>query len=158
MVYLFFFYVFTGTSPVSPFLQRFAPLAKTFEEQYNVPASVQLGIAAVESGWGTSIGAKNYNAYFGMGGNYKGQSWTSQDGQSRAYFTAWESWKDFINHLTKSPYYQNCHGPSIEEWVWCISRSYVGPNSPEHIKNAYFNKVMGVITRENLYRFDSKNN
>jgi len=142
-------------SHVASFQERFAPLAQSMYQRYGIPPSVQLGISAVESGWGTSEGARKHNAYFGISGRYNGSYWISQDGETRAYPNAWESFKDFNVHITSKPYYNKCKTcTTSEEWVNCISDSYVGVYASEEVKKRYRDKVLGVINREGLKRYD----
>jgi flagellum-specific peptidoglycan hydrolase FlgJ len=146
---------FATPAHVTSFQERFAPLAQSMSERYGIPASVQLGISAVESGWGTSEGARKHNAYFGISGRYNSSYWISQDGETRAYPNAWESFNDFGIHITTKPYYNRCKScTTSEEWVDCISESYVGVYASAEAKKRYRDKVMNVINREGLRKYD----
>ncbi len=146
-------------------------LAQNMSEKYDIPASIFMGVSALESGWGKSRGAKQYNAYFGIKGQYTywepmerrhvTMSYWNADGEAKAYPNRWHSYNDFGKYITERGLYDECFKCNKlkgEErascWAWGISRSYLGPDAPSSRKEEYYRKVYGIIQKYGFTKYD----
>lgn len=89
------------------FIEQLAPTATKLDHEYNVPASISLAQAILESNWGKSQLAADYNNLFGVKADfwqpriklatkeYENGRWVTVD----AYFRVYHSWKaSLIDH------------------------------------------------------------
>lgn len=107
----------TGLNHVDSFLARMAPTAQAVGRQWNIPPSVIIAQAALETGWGQSVKG---NAYFGIKqGSSTGESiaFTTHeviDGKKvtladrfRAYRSLKDATKAYAQFLHDTPRYQD---------------------------------------------------
>ena len=100
------------------FVQKVYPLAQNEQQRSGIPAPLLIGIAANETGWGTSSLARDQNNYFsikggGPAGSVSMDAWEVQNGQNtthtstfRAYSDPQQSFEDFYNFLKSNSRYQ----------------------------------------------------
>ena len=132
--------------------------------EYNLPASVCIAQAILESGWGKyCIG--NYN-YFGRKwngwGNYVRQQTTEYDYDSCHYVTIYDKFqsyssleeaiRDWCVLITEEPAYSD----ALDEWQsnWNVE-DFVYALAPVYATDPdYAHKIIATINANNLYRFD----
>lgn len=87
-------------TPLS-YIEKYDSLATELMNEYNIPASIILGISMLESGYGTSKLSKNKNNYFGVriGKEYK---FYENDTASFEHFCEFISRKKYYNFLTSN--------------------------------------------------------
>lgn len=130
---------------------------------YNLPASVCIAQAAIESGWGKScIG--NYN-YFGRKYNGKGvyvekntQEWAPGVGyyDTTARFQDYGSLEDAITDWCVLMTEESAYSDALETWhnTWDVEE-FVRAMAPVYATDPeYADKIVATINANNLMRFD----
>lgn len=139
------------------YIARFAKIARQEMQKYGIPASISLAQGLIESRYGTSKLAVQNNNHFGM----KCFSKKCRDGHCsnffddhhkdffRKYPNAWESWRAHSQMLAGGRYARlKKHGRNYRKWAYGLeSLGYATDRS-------YAEKLIGVIERYNLHRFD----
>ena len=132
--------------------------------EYNLPASVCIAQAILESGWGRyCIGQFNYFGRKWHGwGNYVRQQTTEYDYDSCHYITIYDKFqsyssleeaiRDWCILITEEPAYSN----ALAEWQsnWNVE-DFVHALAPVYATDPdYAHKIIATINANNLYRFD----
>ena len=132
--------------------------------EYNLPASVCIAQAILESGWGRyCIGQFNYFGRKWNGwGNYVRQQTTEYDYDSCHYITIYDKFqsyssleeaiRDWCILITEEPAYSN----ALDEWKsnWNVE-DFVYALAPVYATDPdYAHKIIATINANNLYRFD----
>lgn len=149
----------------SPFLTEISEDARRIGQEKGVYASVMMAQAYIESGDGTSGLANGYNNLMGIKGVYKdggtvslptqeenadGELYTIDD-----YFRVYPDWAssldDYADLLLTNPVYApalKSSAPDAISAAWELNGVYATDSS-------YANKIINVIERFNLTRFDN---
>lgn len=152
------------------FLNKVAPMAQQAASKYNLYTSVMLAQAILESSWGTSTLATQYNNYFGVKGSYKGQyvtmktrEWSAEKGyyfisdNFRSYPTVYESFADngdkLRNGITdNNAFYQGTWRENTSSYKdatkWLQGRYATSPT--------YASVLNNIIESSNLTQYDGK--
>ncbi|TGD22571.1 hypothetical protein EGT49_08635 [Companilactobacillus suantsaicola] len=152
------------------FLNKVAPMAQQAASKYNLYTSVMLAQAILESSWGTSTLATQYNNYFGVKGSYKGQyvtmktrEWSAEKGyyfisdNFRSYPTVYESFADngdkLRNGITgNNAFYQGTWRENASSYKdatkWLQGRYATSPT--------YASVLNNIIESSNLTQYDGK--
>ena len=132
--------------------------------EYNLPASVCIAQAILESGWGRyCIGQFNYFGRKWNGwGNYERMQTTEYDYDSCRYVTIYDKFqsyssleeaiRDWCVLITEEPAYSNALAEwqsnwNVEDFVYALAPVYA--TDPD-----YAHKIIDTINANNLYRFD----
>ena len=132
--------------------------------EYNLPASVCIAQAILESGWGRyCIGQFNYFGRKWNGwGNYERMQTTEYDYDSCRYVTIYDKFqsyssleeaiRDWCVLITEEPAYSNALAEwqqnwNVEDFVYALAPVYA--TDPD-----YAHKIIATINANNLYRFD----
>ena len=132
--------------------------------EYNLPASVCIAQAILESGWGRyCIGQFNYFGRKWNGwGNYVRQQTTEYDYDSCHYITIYDKFqsyssleeaiRDWCVLITEEPAYSNALAEwqqnwNVEDFVYALAPVYA--TDPD-----YAHKIIATINANDLYRFD----
>ena len=132
--------------------------------EYNLPASVCIAQAILESGWGRyCIGQFNYFGRKWNGwGNYERRQTTEYDYDSCHYITIYDKFqsyssleeaiRDWCVLITEEPAYSNALSEwksnwNVEDFVYALAPVYA--TDPD-----YAHKIIATINANNLYRFD----
>ena len=132
--------------------------------EYNLPASVCIAQAILESGWGRyCIGQFNYFGRKWNGwGNYERMQTTEYDYDSCRYVTIYDKFqsyssleeaiRDWCVLITEEPVYSNALAEwqqnwNVEDFVYALAPVYA--TDPD-----YAHKIIATINANNLYRFD----
>ena len=132
--------------------------------EYNLPSSVCIAQAILESGWGRyCIGQFNYFGRKWNGwGNYVRQQTTEYDYDSCHYITIYDKFqsyssleeaiRDWCVLITEEPAYSNALAEwqqnwNVEDFVYALAPVYA--TDPD-----YAHKIIATINANNLYRFD----
>lgn len=148
------------------FVKKIAPYAVELGKEYGVLPSITIAQAILESDWGTSSLASQYNNYFGIKGNdpsntkvlqtkeYTNGQWITINGRFRVYSDFRESMKDhtklLVNGTTWNPqqYKQVLQSKDyIEAAVALQSDGYA--TDP-----GYTTKIIRIIQKYNLKKYD----
>ena len=142
---------------VEKYVARYSKIAVQEMKKYGIPASISLAQGLVESRYGTSKLAVRNNNHFGM----KCFSKNCKDGHCtnfeddhhkdffRRYKTPWESWRAHSLMLANGRYARlKKHGKNYKNWAYGLeSLGYATDKT-------YAEKLIGVVQRYNLQRFD----
>lgn len=93
---------------VNQFIKQIAPAAQKEQKKHNIPASITIAQAGLESNWGRSRLANKYNNLFGIKANkddekvrmYTTEHVNGRDIQVKQNFTVYNSWADSIDAHT----------------------------------------------------------
>lgn len=139
------------------YIQRFSKIAITEMKKYGIPASISLAQGLVESRYGTSTLARRNNNHFGIkcfSKNCKrGHCSNFSDDHHKDFFRSftnpWESWRAHSQMLASGRYTRlKKHGRDYRKWAHGLQQlGYATDRS-------YAQKLIGVIERYDLHRFD----
>ncbi len=153
--------MFAAAKPKNDYIIRFTEIALREKEMYNIPASVNMAQAILESSWGEGTLAKSNN-HFGIKchSDWTGETFSLKDDDYdsagilmescfRAYETPEESWRDHSIFLQK-PRYQSLYdfGTNYRSWAYGLKSAGYATDS------LYAQKLISIIDRYELYRLD----
>lgn len=140
------------------YVAQYYPYAVEQMERYNIPASITLAQGLLESGAGNSSLTRKSNNHFGIKAdkNWKGRKTTSLDNgrycQFRAYDSARESYEDHSKFLVTRERYASLFKLKKDDYKgWARGLRKAGYAEDP----AYPNKLISLIERYQLYKFDS---
>lgn len=146
-----------GHDATSKYIVRYAKIAVQEMHKFGIPASISLAQGLVESRYGTSKLAVRNNNHFGMKCFSKncgaGHCSNHEDDHHKDFFrkykTPWESWRAHSLMLANGRYASlKKNGKNYKAWARGLeARGYATDPS-------YAEKLIGVIERYNLQRFD----
>lgn len=121
---------------VNALISRFGEVALAENRKFNIPASVLLSIAILESRAGQAEKVKTYNNFFGlkMGDKY--------------YATAWENWRAHSIYLYNSAKGNIDNVNDRNEWIYFIAKGEEGN------ANLYAWQLKTLIAEYKLHSFD----
>jgi flagellum-specific peptidoglycan hydrolase FlgJ len=154
-----------GNTPQEQFIASIAEAAVESADQTGVPASVTIAQAILESYWGSSRLAREANNYFGIKAQTRGGSagsvwfdvWEVVGGRNvmqsqafRAYHTIAESFVDHGLFFVENSRYASALAVrnTPRQFAREINRDGYATDP------AYASKLIGLMDRYNLYRFD----
>lgn len=139
------------------YIHQYSEIARKEQAEFGVPASISLAQGLVESRAGTSKLAVNNNNHFGMKcfsrhckkGHCSNFTDDTHKDFFRKYPNPWESWREHSRMLSKGRYAKlKKHGTDYRKWAYGLkSIGYATDRT-------YAEKLIGVIERYNLHRFD----
>jgi flagellum-specific peptidoglycan hydrolase FlgJ len=142
---------------VADYVNRYSAIARTEMEKYGIPASISLAQGLVESRAGTSKLAVNNNNHFGIKcfsrQCRKGHCSNFTDDTHKDFFkkfpNAWDSWREHSKLLSSGRYKKlQRYGRDYRNWAYGLkSVGYATDRT-------YAEKLIGIINRYNLDRFD----
>lgn len=142
---------------VNRYVERFSPVAIQEMRKFGVPASIALAQGLIESRFGTSTLAVKNNNHFGIKCFSKncrpGHCTNLEDDHHKDFFrkyaTAWESWRAHSILISTGRYARlKKHGKNYRAWARGLEE--LGYATDRN----YSAKLIGVIERYNLHRFD----
>lgn len=139
------------------FYEKYAQAAIDQQIKYGIPASITLQQMALESGYGTSDLAANYNNYFGVkaGSSWNGPTIMKVDDHNypeafRVYGSVEESVENHSKVLMASRY-RNCFKYSSTDYQnWAVQIRAAGYASDK----TYAQKLINLIGENQLYKYD----
>lgn len=139
------------------YIYQYRELAKTISSKYNIPTSVILGQAILESGSGLSMLAAKGNNHFGI----KCFSKTCKQGHCvnanddhhkdffRVYDNVWQSYEDYGKFLNRPRYaHLKKHGNDYKAWLRGLRKAGYATDPK------YAAKVISIIENNQLYKYD----
>ena len=139
------------------YINRYSKMAVAEMKQYGIPASISLAQGLIESRAGTSKLAVNNNNHFGMKcfarnckkGHCSNFTDDTHKDFFRKYTNSWDSWRDHSRMLSKGRYAKlKRYGTDYRKWAYGLkSIGYATDRT-------YAEKLIGVIERYDLHRFD----
>jgi lysozyme len=139
------------------FLRMVLPKAMRSGREHQVPPSVTVAQAIVESGWGRSSLTRRHNNLFGVKGGavklrtreFRGGKWRRTSASYRSYPSIDES----IAHHAEI-----MNGPHFRRFqpLWADWRAYLRAIAPKYASSpTYVSTVSGMVERYGLERFDA---
>lgn len=136
--------------------------AQAVSKMYNseIPTSIIMAQAILESGWGTSRAARKYKALFGwkVGHGWKGKRGRNGDGECRAYDNWMHSYIDHARSLSTYTRYEICFDSYASarmskkqrshKWARCLQQQGYCPSKD------YDDKLIRIINQYKLYQHD----
>jgi Bax protein len=108
----------------SKYVRKYKHLADSLSEVYEVPPSVILGVAIVESGSGASRNAKMLNNHFGIVGKNNLLKTKGIKSRYKQYSKVADSYEDFCKLLSRRKFYSMLKGnKDYRLWVDAISKT-----------------------------------
>lgn len=139
------------------YIYQYRELAKTIGRKHNIPTSVILGQAILESGSGMSTLALKANNHFGIKCFSKkcsqGHCVNANDDHHkdffRSYSNVWQSYEDYARFINK-PRYQHLKalGSNYKAWLRGLSKAGYATDPK------YAAKVISIIEENKLYEYD----
>ena len=137
------------------YIEMYAPVAIAQMHKFDIPASVLLAQAMLESAAGTSRLALENKNPFGIR-CYSGrcsEGHCSNPGTHKdfylVYANAWEGWRDHAQQLSNVLHYSRLKGLDYKCWCYGLAGNY----TPD---KGYGDKLIGVIERYNLQSLDTR--
>jgi flagellum-specific peptidoglycan hydrolase FlgJ len=145
-----------GDEEAMVFFKRFRKVAEEEQRKYGVPASVTLACAFVNSFAGSRELVKKGHNYFALSCStiWSGQSVNQNDKCYRAYETAWESYRDFSETVSRLDGYaelKTSGKTKPDVWVEMLVKSGVSEIDD------FENNALKAIERYHLFELDKKN-
>lgn len=141
------------------YIEHYCDVAVKHQKEYGIPASITLAQGLLESGAGRSILAKQANNHFGIkcGRSWKGKCYYYDDDAKdecfRKYKNAAESFEDHAEFLQQKRYSPLFDLKTTDYKGWAKGLKKCGyATDPK-----YADKLISIIERYELNRFDNKN-
>ena len=140
------------------YIEKYAAVAQDEQEKFNIPASITLAQALLESRAGTSKLATTSNNHFGIKcfskKCKKGHCANFTDDTHKDFFKkydrVWASYRDHSHFLSQTPRYQNCFRQGNNYRAWAIELEKAGYATDPNYSEA----LIARIKKFNLDRFD----
>lgn len=140
------------------YIKQYYGIAIEQQKKYNIPASITLAQALLESGAGTSILSKRSNNHFGIKchSTWKGKMTYANDDLPNECFRVYKNVQDsYVDHslFLKRPRYAslfNLKKDDYRSWAKGLQRCGYATN------RSYANRLIKIIEDYKLYQYDSK--
>jgi len=134
---------------VQEYIEKYLELAQYTDMQYNIPASITLAQAIIESASGTSELAVKGNNHFGIkyfkGTYYLGAHWNGW----KVYQTVRESYIDHALFFHNNPQCEWPFGKDYKAWAKVLYVCKYAGDSPE-----YETEILRIVEQYNLTQYD----
>lgn len=116
-------------------------LAEKLSNQYEIPSAIMLAVAFVETGGGSSKGAKVYNNHFGIVGKN-----TVIKSRYKSFESVEASYEAFCKLITRKKFYSNLKGnTNYGDWVRAIAAAGYSTQPKEWMR-----RINMIIKQQNL--------
>jgi flagellum-specific peptidoglycan hydrolase FlgJ len=141
----------SGQNNTDSYIEKYKGLASEMMRLYNIPASVTLSIAIVESGAGTSVLGRKFHNHFGITGkNFNAIQKLGYRSRYKEYDSDTASFLHFCEVIAKKPFYAKLiDNTDYKTWIRAIGKSGYA-NAASHWKK----KVLTAIEHHNLQTLD----
>ncbi|MFH5812378.1 glycoside hydrolase family 73 protein [Companilactobacillus sp. FL22-1] len=148
------------------FIKKIAPYAVTLGKQYGVLPSITIAQAILESNWGTSSLASQYNNYFGIKGEdpantkvlqtkeYTNGQWITINGRFRVYSDFRESMKDHTQLLVNGTSWNSQQYKQVLQSKDYIDAAVALQADGYATDPGYTSKIIRIIQKYNLKKYD----
>jgi flagellum-specific peptidoglycan hydrolase FlgJ len=133
------------------YIAQYAELATSLSKEFQIPTSVILAIAIVESGSGTSKLAKKFHNHFGIkGSNTHSMQLLGYKSSYKEYDSDSASYRHFCEKIANKNLYPITKGnPNCSVWFKRIAKSGYAASA-----SAWYNKMMYVVKTYDLTQYD----
>lgn len=148
------------------FVKKIAPYAVELGQQYGVLPSITIAQAILESNWGTSSLASQYNNYFGIKGDdpsntkllqtkeYTNGQWITINGRFRVYSDFRESMKDHTKLLVNGTTWNSQQYKQVIQSKDYIDAAVALQADGYATDPGYTSKIIRIIQKYNLKKYD----
>lgn len=147
LLFLFFFFLHSAPyAQTKGYIHKYRPIADSLSQVYDIPASVMLGVAVVESSSGTSRTARLLNNHFGIVGKNNLKQTHKIKTRYKQYLSALASYIDFCELIRRRKFYSALKkNADTLLWIDAISRS-----GYSEVPSVWKQRVIEVIKKNNL--------
>jgi len=150
----------------STFVKKIAPYAVDLGKQYGVLPRITIAQAILESDWGTSTLASQYNNYFGIKGSdpantkvlqtkeYTNNQWVTINGRFRVYSDFRESMKDHTKLLVDGTTWNSQQYQQVIQSKDYIDAAVALQTDGYATDPGYTSKIIRIIQKYNLKKYD----
>lgn len=150
----------------SAFIKKVAPYAVVLGKEYGVLPSITVAQAILESNWGTSSLASQYNNYFGIKGDdpsntkllqtkeYTNGQWITINGRFRVYSDFRESMKDHTKLLVDGTSWNSQQYKQVLQSKDYIDAAVALQTDGYATDPGYTSKIIRIIQKYNLKKYD----
>jgi len=150
----------------STFVKKIAPYAVTLGKQYGVLPSITIAQAILESDWGTSTLASQYNNYFGIKGTdpsntkvlqtkeYTNNQWITINGRFRVYSDFRESMSDHTKLLVNGTTWNSQQYKQVIQSKDYIDAAIALQADGYATDPGYTSKLIRIIQKYDLKKYD----
>ena len=147
----FFFVCFILFVPIftigqAAYIKRYKPFADSLAAVAEMPASVILGVAGLESGFGTSRNAKLLRNHFGVKGKNRLRKTKKIKSAYKQYLTVEDSYIDFVRIVKNKRFYETLKG-NKDYTLWINANSKSGYSE---VPKTWTIRVLQIIKRYKL--------
>ncbi|WP_125762315.1 glycoside hydrolase family 73 protein [Companilactobacillus hulinensis] len=148
------------------FVKKIAPYAVTLGKEYGVLPSITIAQAILESDWGNSSLAKDYNNYYGVKGDdpsntkvlqtkeYTNGQWITINGRFRVYSDFRESMKDHAELLVNGTSWNSEQYKQVIQSKDYIDAAVALQTDGYATDPGYTSKIIRIIQKYNLKKYD----
>ncbi|KRO00445.1 glycoside hydrolase family 73 protein [Companilactobacillus kimchiensis] len=148
------------------FVKKVAPYAVDLGREYSVLPSITIAQAILESNWGTSSLASQYNNYFGIKGEdpsntkvlqtkeYTDGQWITINGRFRVYSDFRESMKDHTKLLVNGTTWNSQQYKQVLQSKDYIEAAVALQTDGYATDPGYTTKIIRIIQKYNLKKYD----
>lgn len=148
------------------FVKKVAPYAVELGQEYGVLPSITIAQAILESDWGTSTLASQYNNYFGIKGEdpnntkvlqtkeYTNGQWITINGRFRVYSDFRESMKDHTKLLVNGTTWNPQQYKQVLQSKNYIDAAVALQSDGYATDPGYTSKIIRIIQKYNLKKYD----
>lgn len=150
----------------SAFIKKVSPYAVVLGKQYGVLPSITIAQAILESNWGTSSLASQYNNYFGIKGDdpantkvlqtkeYTDGQWITINGRFRVYSDFRESMKDHTTLLVNGTSWNSQQYKQVIQSNDYVEAAVALQKDGYATDPGYTTKIIRIIQKYNLKKYD----
>lgn len=150
------------------FIDTIGPYAVELKQEYGVLPSITIAQAIIESNWGKSSLASEYNNYFGVKGNnpnntkvlqtkeYVNGTWITVNGRFRVYNDYKESMKDHAALFVKGTTWNHNQYQHVLAAQDYVDAAFALQTDGYATDPGYTKKIIRTIKEYNLDRFDKQ--
>lgn len=147
------------------FIKQVAPEAQAMQKKYNVPASITIAQAILESDWGSSTLAAKYYNLFGIKGTgensqvlttkeYVNGKWVVTKGRFKVYSSWDESIKDHTQLMVNGTAYDENNYQAVTQATNYKEAAKALQDAHYATDPDYAQKLISVIESYKLYNYD----
>ncbi|APX72124.1 glycoside hydrolase family 73 protein [Companilactobacillus allii] len=148
------------------FVKKISPYAVTLGNEYGVLPSITIAQAILESDWGNSTLAKDYNNYYGVKGDdpsntkvlqtkeYTNGQWITINGRFRVYANFRESMKDHAELLVNGTTWNSEQYKQVIQSKDYIDAAVALQTDGYATDPGYTSKIIRIIQKYNLKKYD----
>lgn len=148
-----FTFVASAQKVVKKYVQKYEGMAIERMKEYQIPASIILGVSIVESGAGQSDLARIFHNYFGIKGkNHDAKKRLGHNSLYKEYASDTASYDHFCKVLAKKKFYQKLKGNmDFTKWL-----NQMNAAQYSEAKEIWVHKIAATINKFKLYKYDEQ--